>query len=211
MIGPQVIGVEKKILLTATAEECTKNKTATTVKARPALPPRDMSKTPQLKSSRDALFQKDGNPLPSGRTVISGGNLTLQDIREDDRGIYQCAAFNEAATITAESELMVENVAPRAPYNVSAETTKDSVTVRWKSGFTKPKLEFSVWYRLAEFSDWKSLPAISRDVREITIDKLLPGREYEIMVLSQDVHGDGMFSKSIKVKTQGRKKKFRAR
>lgn len=149
------------------------------------------------------MFQKDGNPLPSGRTVISGGNLTLQDIREEDRGIYQCAAFNEAATITAESELMVENVAPRAPYNVSAETTKDSVTVKWKSGFTKPKLEFSVWYRLAEFSDWKSLPALSRDIKEITIDKLLPGREYEIMVLSQDIHGDGMFSKSIKVKTQG--------
>lgn len=150
------------------------------------------------------MFQKDGNPLPSGRTTVFGGNLTLENIQDDDRGIYQCVAFNEAATISTESELMVENVAPRAPYNVSAETTRDSVTVRWKSGFTKPKLEFSVWYRLAEFSDWKSLPVSLRDVREITIDALLPGREYEIMVLSQDIHGDGMFSKAIKVKTQGK-------
>lgn len=35
------------------------------------------------------------------------------------------------------------------------------------------------------------------------VSGLKAGREYEFMVLSQDEHGDGMFSKAIRVKTAG--------
>lgn len=38
---------------------------------------------------------------------------------------------------------------------------------------------------------------------ELTINNLLPGTEYEFMVLSQDRFGDGMFSKPHKFYTNG--------
>jgi len=58
-------------------------------------------------------LQKDGTPLPADRFSLSGGNLTITGLVEGDRGIYECSATNEAATITAEAELMIENIAPR--------------------------------------------------------------------------------------------------
>lgn len=69
--------------------------------------------------------------MPTGRATLSGSTLTIDGIEEDDRGVYQCVASNEAATITAESELMVENVAPRAPYNLSAVPEMNSLTVAY--------------------------------------------------------------------------------
>jgi hypothetical protein len=36
-----------------------------------------------------------------------------------------------------------------------------------------------------------------------TVSNLSPGRAYEFMVLSQDRHGDGMFSKAIRISTKG--------
>ncbi|KAL0267467.1 UNVERIFIED_CONTAM: hypothetical protein PYX00_009725 [Menopon gallinae] len=149
-------------------------------------------------------FKKDGHALPRGRTIINGGNLTIENIEEEDRGIYQCVASSESDTITTESELMVEDTAPRAPYNISAESLEDgTVILTWMSGFSKPKLDFSVWYRILGASDWKSLPVPTRETKQLRIDNLLPGRDYEFMVLSQDIHGEGMFSKAITVKTQG--------
>lgn len=63
-----------------------------------------------------------------------------------DRGPYQCVATNEAATITSEAELLVEETLPsRAPYNVTADVTSNSATVRWLNGYAKPKLKYSVW------------------------------------------------------------------
>lgn len=43
---------------------------------------------------------------------------------------------------------------------------------------------------------------LSRKITEATVNNLNPGREYEFMVLSQDKHGDGMFSKALRVFTQ---------
>lgn len=47
-----------------------------------------------------------------GRYSINNGNLTINDIREEDRGVYQCSATNKAATVTAETELLVGNKFP---------------------------------------------------------------------------------------------------
>lgn len=43
---------------------------------------------------------------------------------------------------------------------------------------------------------------LSRKITEATVNNLYPGREYEFMVLSQDKHGDGMFSKAVRIFTQ---------
>lgn len=42
---------------------------------------------------------------------------------------------------------------------------------------------------------------VSKKITEATVNNLTPGREYEFMVLSQDKHGDGMFSKTVRVLT----------
>lgn len=156
------------------------------------------------KAARPSIvwFRKDGNPLARDRTIVNGGNLTIVNIHEEDRGFYQCVASNEAATISSETELMIENTAPRAPYNLTAQATKNSISVKWIPGFIKPRLEYSVWYRAVDLPEWRTLKIRSRDTSEAVITNLSPGREYELMVLSQDQHGDGMFSKTIKVVTK---------
>lgn len=81
-------------------------------------------------------------PLPADRAIVEDGNLTLTGLTEQDRGIYECVATNEAATITAETELMIENIAPRPPYNLTANSTETSITIRWQPGkvFHAPKI-----------------------------------------------------------------------
>lgn len=97
------------------------------------------------KSTNTTFGQKDGSPLSQERAILNGGNLTIERIQEQDRGLYQCAASNEAATVVADAELMVLNVPPRAPYNLNANTSKDSVTLTWVPGYVRPKMEYAVW------------------------------------------------------------------
>lgn len=78
--------------------------------------------------------RKDGTPLPFARTTIDGINFAIENINETDRGIYQCVASNEAATITVDTELLIENVAPRPPYNLTANSTDTSITLHWEPG-----------------------------------------------------------------------------
>lgn len=59
-------------------------------------------------------------------------------------------------------------------------------------------------YRSTDTSEWKTVKIPSKKITEATIPNLVPGREYEFMVLSQDKNGDGMFSKAIRVLTQAK-------
>ncbi|XP_076629523.1 borderless isoform X2 [Colletes latitarsis] len=148
------------------------------------------------------VWYKDGSPVPPDRTIIIGGNLTIDRIQEQDRGLYQCAASNEAATVVADTELMVLNVPPRAPYNLSANSSNNAVTLTWVPGFVRPKTEYSVWYKPTDTTEWRTMKILSRKITEATVNNLNAGREYEFMVLSQDKHGDGMFSKTLRIFTQ---------
>ena len=56
-------------------------------------------------------------------------------------------------------------------------------------------------YRPTDTSEWRTMKIVSRKITEATVNNLTPGREYEFMVLSQDKHGDGMFSKAVRVLT----------
>lgn len=98
-----------------------------------------------MNKTNTAFGQKDGSPLSQERAILRGGNLTIERIQEQDRGLYQCAASNEAATIVADAELMVLNVPPRAPYNLNANSSKSSVTLTWVPGYVRPKMEYAVW------------------------------------------------------------------
>lgn len=80
------------------------------------------------------ISQKDGLELPEGRHSFDGGNMTIDDVTEEDRGVYVCTARNDAASVDVETELMIENVPPRAPYNLTAVATHETIHVSWVPG-----------------------------------------------------------------------------
>jgi hypothetical protein len=138
-----------------------------------------------------------------GRYSIKEGNLTIINIQEEDRGWYQCSATNKAATITAEAELLVENIPSNAPSNLTAVSSSASVHLTWLPGRQRTNVEYSVWYKPVGSSEWKTHQVTSSRTLEATITGLNSGREYEFMVLCKDNNGDGLFSKSIRVWTKG--------
>lgn len=98
------------------------------------------------------------------------------NIQEDDRGLYQCTATNEAATITAETELLVENVPQRAPHNLTASSTANAVHLKWVAGRRRTHIEYTVWFRPALAEEWKYIKVSSKKVLETVISNLNPGK-----------------------------------
>ncbi|XP_055593072.1 protein borderless isoform X2 [Uranotaenia lowii] len=158
---------------------------------------RDGMHTPQI-----SWIKRDGSLLPHGRYQVNGGNITIENIVEADRGIYACQATNEAATIYADAEIMIENVSPRAPYNLTGNSTDTAITLRWAPGYIRQYLEYIIWYRLAEAPEWRTFKVSNKHTMEATITNLQPAKEYEFMVLCQDSYGDGMFSKAFRYFTK---------
>ncbi|KAL1506833.1 hypothetical protein ABEB36_006123 [Hypothenemus hampei] len=146
-------------------------------------------------------WNKKQSSLPVGRYTINEGNLTITDVQEEDRGIYQCTATNKAATVTAETELLVENIPSSAPYNLSAVSSTNSVHLTWLSR-RQMNVEYSVWYRKIETTGWTTYQVPTSRSLEATITNLEPGTEYEFMVLCKDDNGDGPFSKSVRIWTK---------
>ncbi|CAG9859891.1 unnamed protein product [Phyllotreta striolata] len=145
-------------------------------------------------------YKKNGSPLPINRYSIKDGNLTITNIQSDDRGVYQCAASNKAATITVETELLVQNIPSSAPYNLSAVSSPTSVHLSWLLNRHRTNTEFSVWYKSRESTEWKTY-LVPSDAMEATIRNLHPDTPYEFMVLVKGDDGVGE-SKSIVVWTK---------
>ncbi|XP_038215044.1 protein borderless-like [Zerene cesonia] len=148
-----------------------------------------------------AWTRKDGGSLPEGRYSVDDGNLTISEISEDDRGVYVCTVSNEADVLAVESELLIENVPPRAPYNLTALAAHDSIHLSWVPGHNGLDVEYNVWYRERTDSEWRTMKILSRGVTDATVVGLRPATQYELRVLSQDLIGDGLFSKPIFVTT----------
>ncbi|XP_052754731.1 LOW QUALITY PROTEIN: protein borderless [Galleria mellonella] len=145
--------------------------------------------------------RKDGGELPEGRHSLADGNLTISSVSEEDRGVYICTISNEAAAVAVEAELLVENVPPRAPYNLTARPSHHSIHLSWVPGHNGLEVDYTVWYRERAVSEWRTMKILSRGVTDATLVGLRPAAEYELRVLSQDHIGDGLFSKPIYVWT----------
>jgi hypothetical protein len=52
-------------------------------------------------------------------------------------------------------------------------------------------------------SEWRTHQVRGNKKYEATIENLESGKEYEMMVLSQDSYNDGLFSKSFRYRTKG--------
>lgn len=70
-------------------------------------------------------------------------------------------------------------------------------------GYIRPYLEYVVWYRMVDATEWRTMRLVSQTRHQANITNLEPGCEYEFMVLSQDRFGDGMFSKTFRYFTTG--------
>lgn len=69
----------------------------------------------------------------------------------------------------------------------------------------RPNLEYIIWYRPTNTAEWRTLKAFTRNnIQMATVKNLIPGNEYEFMVLSQDQYGEGMFSKSFRYFTKSK-------
>lgn len=72
-----------------------------------------------------------------------------------------------------------------------------------RKGYIRSYLEYIVWYRQTNATEWRTMRMVSKNQMQATITNLEPGQEYEFMVLSQDRFGDGMFSKAFRYFTKG--------
>ena len=59
-------------------------------------------------------------------------------------------------------------------------------------------------FRAVDTPEWRTTKIMHLGANNKTVSNLSPGRTYEFMVLSQDRHGDGMFSKAIRITTRGK-------
>lgn len=78
-----------------------------------------------------------------------GGNLTIEGLRRNDFGYYQCVASNEVAVILSSTQLIVEGSQPHAPYNVTGTASQFSVTLHWLPGYSGGpdyKQDYTIWY-----------------------------------------------------------------
>lgn len=69
--------------------------------------------------------------------------------------------LSQVATITADTQLVIEGTQPHAPYNVSGAATEFQVTLRWQPGYAGGpdyKQDYTIWYREGGFSEWTKVP-----------------------------------------------------
>ena len=150
--------------------------------------------------------RRDGILLPKNRATISGGNITIDNLRKSDFGFYQCIATNEVASIVANTQVIVEGTQPHAPYNITGSATEFSITIRWLPGYSggpEYKQEYTIWYRETGAPDWLQVPVVPSGSTQLTINRLTPGTEFEFRIAGRNTLGDGMLSDIIKISTLG--------
>ncbi|KOB73251.1 Protein turtle [Operophtera brumata] len=117
-----------------------------------------------------AWRRRDGLPLQKNRVRALGGNITIDTLRRQDFGIYQC--------------LVIEGTQPHAPYNVSGTATEFQVTLRWQPGYAGGpdyKQDYTIWYREAGFSEWTKVPVTpSGATSPLVIEGTQPHAPYNV-------------------------------
>ncbi|XP_030564926.1 protein turtle isoform X4 [Drosophila novamexicana] len=138
------------------------------------------------------------------RVKISGGNITIDNLRREDFGYYQCVVSNEVATLMAVTQLVIEGTQPHAPYNITGKATESSITLQWLPGYSggsEYKQDYTIWYREAGVNDWQTISVTPSGSTQVTINGLASGTSYEFQVVGRNVLGDGMMSKVMTVRT----------
>ncbi|XP_040573911.1 protein turtle isoform X4 [Lepeophtheirus salmonis] len=157
----------------------------------------------------DIKWRKLRGRLPHKRSKVYNGELTIENLRKSDHGVYECVVSNEVATITAKAELYIEKTTPHAPTNITiTETEVFAVTIQWLPGYSgcaSCKQSYKIRYREkdSKFPNWIELPVNPPDARKIQIHNLSALTKYEFQVIGTNEYGDGMFSEIIEASTKG--------
>ena len=66
------------------------------------------------------LLKVDGRRLPRGRHRVYNGELTLDNLRKSDHGVYECVVSSAVAAVAVRTEITIERTTPHAPTNLTA-------------------------------------------------------------------------------------------
>lgn len=45
---------------------------------------------------------------------------------------------------------MIETFSPKAPSNLTANSSRNAITIRWTQNYIRPEMKFSIWYRASD-------------------------------------------------------------
>ncbi|XP_046812408.1 protein turtle isoform X3 [Lucilia cuprina] len=200
--GPMEVLVRKPPTFTVEPESLYQRKVGDSVEMHCDAVEAEGTQKPTIKWQR-----QDGGALSDtqrNRVKISGGNITIENLRGEDFGYYQCVVSNEVATLMSQTQLVIEGTQPHAPYNITGKATESSITLQWMPGYSggsEYKQDYTIWYREAGVNDWQTISVTPSGSTQVTINGLASGTTYEFQVVGRNVLGDGMMSKVMTVRT----------
>uniref|UniRef100_A0A8C6X913 Protein turtle homolog A n=1 Tax=Naja naja TaxID=35670 RepID=A0A8C6X913_NAJNA len=158
-----------------------------------------------------------GDPLPitswtktlANAQVGTNGSLILRPLTKEQHGLWECAANNGVARVSATTTVYVLGTSPHAVVNISVWPLRQAVNVTWEPGFDGGYFQrFSIWYtpilrRLNQpHHDWASLP-VPVGASHVLVENLRPDMSYQFSVLAQNKLGSGPFSEIISIAPLG--------
>ncbi|XP_063172729.1 protein turtle homolog A [Candoia aspera] len=148
-------------------------------------------------------WTKMGSKTPVNAHVDRNSSLILRPLTKEQHGLWECAASNSVARVSAATTVYVLGTSPHAVANVSVWPLPQAVNVTWEPGFDGGYFQrFSIWYtpilrRLNRpHHDWTSLP-VPVGASHILVENLQPDTSYQFSVLAQNKLGSGPFSEII--------------
>ncbi|XP_053958669.1 protein turtle isoform X2 [Anastrepha ludens] len=200
--GPMEVLVRKPPTFTVEPESLYQRKVGDSVEMHCDAIEAEGTQRPTIKWQR-----QDGGELTESqrtRVKVSGGNITIENLRGEDFGYYQCVVSNEVATLMSVTQLVIEGTQPHAPYNITGKATESSITLQWMPGYSggsEYKQDYTIWYREAGAADWQTISVTPSGSTQVTINGLASGTTYEFQVVGRNVLGDGLMSKVMTVRT----------
>ncbi|XP_036225158.1 protein turtle isoform X4 [Bactrocera oleae] len=200
--GPMEVLVRKPPTFTVEPESLYQRKVGDSVEMHCDAIEAEGTQRPTIKWQR-----QDGGDLSESQRIrvkVSGGNITIENLRGEDFGYYQCVVSNEVATLMSVTQLVIEGTQPHAPYNITGKATESSITLQWMPGYSggsEYKQDYTIWYREAGAADWQTISVTPSGSTQVTINGLASGTTYEFQVVGRNVLGDGLMSKVMTVRT----------
>ncbi|XP_070622464.1 protein turtle homolog A isoform X2 [Erythrolamprus reginae] len=154
-------------------------------------------------------WTKVGSKTLANAQVDTSGSLDLRPLTKDQHGLWECAANNGVARVSATTSVYVLGTSPHAVVNISVWPLRQAVNVTWEPGFDGGYFQrFSIWYTpiLRHLNrphhDWASLP-VPVGATHTLVENLQPDTSYQFSVLAQNKLGSGPFSEIISIAPLG--------
>uniref|UniRef100_A0A8C5S3N2 Immunoglobulin superfamily member 9 n=1 Tax=Laticauda laticaudata TaxID=8630 RepID=A0A8C5S3N2_LATLA len=154
-------------------------------------------------------WTKVGSKTLANAQVGTNGSLILRPLTKEQHGLWECAANNGVARVSATTTVYVLGTSPHAVVNMSVWPLRQAVNVTWEPGFDGGYFQrFSIWYTpiLRHLNrphhDWTSLP-VPVGASHILVENLRPDMSYQFSVLAQNKLGSGPFSEILSIAPLG--------